>query len=130
MAAAYSALFTATDRALLAPPEQIRSILQPYATGDYLDLAVRGVVDEQARHLEPWGHAVIHITGIDIKRTTATVHDCQDASSAGLADARTHQLDPTTRGGAHRSLIAHMSLGGDGRWRVVQLRQFSTGCHR
>jgi hypothetical protein len=130
VAAAYTALFPATDRALLARPEQIRAILQPYVTGDYLDLSVRGIIDEQARHLEPFRHVVVHITKIDIKQDTATVHDCQDASNAGLADARTHQLDPKTRGSAHRTLVAQMTLGGDGRWRVRQLRQFNTSCHR
>lgn len=129
VAAAYAALFPAADRALLAPPEQIRAILAPYATDAYLDLTVRGVVDAQARHLEPWGHVVVHITKIDIGRGTATVHDCQDASNAGLADARTHRLDPKTRGSVHRNLIANMTLGGDGTWRVSKLRQFRAGCH-
>src|SRR5262249_5734117 len=49
--AAYTQSFPAMDRALEAPPEQIRPILKDYATGWYLEFEIRQVVDEQAQHL-------------------------------------------------------------------------------
>lgn len=127
--AAYSAFFPAVNNALQAPPERARELLQAYATGNYLDFEIRQVIDHQARHLEPWGKVVVHITKVDLTGDTAKVHDCQDASNAGLADTRTHQLVPASRGTAHRNLIADMTLGGDGRWRLSNLKQYNATCH-
>jgi hypothetical protein len=127
--AAYAASFAAVNEALQSPPERIRSILSNYMTGEFLDFQIRQLLDEQARHLEPWGRVVVHITTVDIQQDRATIHDCQDASNAGLADAQTHQLVPELRGVAHRNLTAKLTLGGDGRWRVSNLTQFKGGCH-
>jgi hypothetical protein len=127
--AAYQALFPAADKAIMSPPEQARAILQTYVAGDYLDWEIRQVMNHQAEHQEPWGKVVVHVTKVDMKTNTAKVHDCQDASNAGLADSRTHILIPNTRGTANRNLIADMTRGSDGRWRVTGLRQYDTPCH-
>lgn len=127
--AAYTGFFPAADQALKAPPEQIKPILKDYATGWYLDFEIRQMVDQQAQHLEPWGHVVAHITKIELQQSTATVHDCQDASNAGLANAQTHQLIPTSRGTSHRNLTATLTLGSDRRWRLTDLKQFKAQCH-
>jgi hypothetical protein len=127
--AAYTALFPAADKAIVSPPEQARAILAPYVAGDYLDWEIRQVMNHQAEHQEPWGRVIVHVTRVDLKADTAKVHDCQDASSAGLADSRTHALIPKTRGTSNRTLIADMRRGGDGRWRVIGLRQYSSPCH-
>jgi hypothetical protein len=127
--AAYISFFPAVNQALQAPPERARGILQGYTAGDYLDFEIRQVMDHQARHLEPWGTTVAHVTNVQLDRDTAKVHDCQDASNAGLADARTHQLVPQSRGNAHRNLIAAMKLGSDGRWRLTDLKQYRAVCH-
>ena len=125
---AYKGTFLAVNQALQAPAERIRSILSGYVTGDFLDFQVRQLVDQQARHLEPWGNVVVHVTKVDVRGDKATVRDCQDASHAGLADARTHQLIAGSRGSAHRNLRAELTRGGDGRWRVSDLRQFKATC--
>ncbi|GLY86025.1 hypothetical protein [Actinoallomurus iriomotensis] len=127
--AAYQALFAAADKAIVSPPEQARAILQAYVAGDYLDWEIRQVMNHQAEHQEPWGKVVVHITKVDLKANTAKIHDCQDASRAGLADSRTHVLIPKTRGTANRNLIANMTRGSDGRWRVTGLRQYDSPCH-
>jgi hypothetical protein len=127
--AAYTAFFPAVNQALEAPPEQARGILQTYTTGDYLEFEVRQVMDHQARHLEPWGKTVVHVTKVDLTDATAKVHDCQDASNAGLADRGTHQLIPQSRGTAHRNLIAALKLGSDDRWRLTDLKQYRAPCH-
>jgi hypothetical protein len=127
--AAYTALFPAADKAILTAPEQARSILQIYVAGDYLDWEIRQVMSHQSEHQEPWGKVVVHVTKVDLKANTAKVHDCQDASNAGLADTRTHALIPKTRGTANRNLIANMTRGSDGRWRVTGLRQYDSPCH-
>jgi hypothetical protein len=127
--AAYTAFFPAVNQALEAQPEQARGILQAYATDDYLEFEVRQVMDHQARHLEPWGKTIVHVTKVELADITAKVHDCQDASNAGLADRRTHQLIPQSRGTARRNLIAEMKLGSDGRWRLTDLKQYRAACH-
>jgi hypothetical protein len=127
--AAYTALFPAVGEALRSPPERARSIMENYVTGSYLDFEIRQIVDHQARHLEPWGRTIVHVTKVELHQSTAKVHDCQDASNAGLADARTHQLVPQSRGNTHRNLIADLMLGSDGRWRLTNLRQYRAMCH-
>lgn len=127
--AAYTALFPAADKAILSPPEQARSILQNYVAGDYLDWEIRQVMSHQSEHQEPWGKVVVHVTKVNLKANNATVNDCQDASNAGLADTRTHALIKKTLGTANRNLIANMTRGSDGRWRVTGLRQYDSPCH-
>lgn len=127
---AYRGFFPGVGRALQAPSDRVRGILTDLASGSYLDFEIRQVVDHQARELEPWGQPVIHITAVELRPVTATVHDCQDASHAGLADRRTHLLVPQSRGNAHRNLIAYLTLGGDQRWRLTDLVQHRAACHR
>lgn len=127
--AAYTGFLDADRRAVVAPRDQVRSILQNYATGGFLDFQVRQVAVHQAAHEEPWGKAIVHVTGVDIKKRSATVHDCQDDSNAGLANQRTHQLIPQSRGTANKNLIATMKLGSDSRWRVAGLKLYRTACH-
>jgi hypothetical protein len=126
--AAYRGFFPAVDRALRSSPEQARAILQDFAVGGYLDFEIRQIVDHQARGLEPWGRTVVHVTRVDLSSATATVHDCQDASQAGLADRRTHRLVPQSRGNTHRHLVAYLTLGRDSRWRLTDLIQQHTTC--
>jgi hypothetical protein len=127
--AAYSGFLEAARRAIAAPHDQARPILQDYAMGGFLDFQVRQVAVHQAAHEEPWGKAIVHVTSVDIKKRSATIHDCQDDSNAGLADQRTHQLIPRSRGTANKNLIATMKLGSDSRWRVAGLKLYRTACH-
>jgi hypothetical protein len=71
---------------------------------------------------------VRHIRKIEVSGSKATVHDCQDASAAGLADAKTHALIVGTRGPKQRNLVAYLILGNDGQWRVESLKQFKKRC--
>jgi hypothetical protein len=127
--AAYTGFLEADRRAIAAPHDQVRPILQDYAMGGFLDFQVRQVAVHQAAHEEPWGKAIVHVTGVEIKKRSATIHDCQDDSNAGLADQRTHQLIPQSRGTADKNLIATMELGSDSRWRVADLKLYRTACH-
>lgn len=127
--AAYLAFLAAANRAIVAPPDQARPIIQPYATGDFLSFQVQQVSVHQRAHEEPWGRAVPHLTKVDIDGAAATVHDCQDDSHAGLADRRTHKLIATSRGTADQNLVADMTRGSDGRWKVAGLRLDRAPCH-
>ena len=125
---AYASFWDASDRALTAPPEQVRLILRDYSTGGYLDFQVRQIVLQQGEHRGPWGKVVPHVRAVDVAGSKATVRDCQDASNAGLADTRTNKLIPGTRGPKQRNLRAQLVQGGDGRWRVSDLKQFPQSC--
>jgi hypothetical protein len=127
---AYSGFFAGVGRALQAPPERVRGILAELASGSYLDFEIRQVIDHQARGLEAWGRPVVHVTDVELGPASARVHDCQNASPAGLADVRTHRLVPQSRGDAHRNLVAYLRLGGDQQWRVTDLVQHKASCHR
>jgi hypothetical protein len=127
--AAYTGFLEAAKRAILAPRDQARPILQDYAMGTFLDFQVRQVAVHQAAHEEPWGKAIVHVTSVDIRKRSATIHDCQDDSNAGLAEQRTHQLIPQSRGTANKNLIATMKVGSDSRWRVTGLKLYRTACH-
>jgi hypothetical protein len=127
--AAYTGFLEAARRAILAPHDQARPILQDYAVGPFLDFQVHQVAIHQAAREEPWGKAVIHVTRVDMAERSATIRDCQDDSNVGLADQRTHQLIPQSRGTANKNLIANMKLGNDSRWRVADLKLYRTACH-
>lgn len=128
VASAYKAFLAAANRAITAPPQQARSILQDYATGDFLEFQIRQVAVHQQAHEEPWGKSIVHITQLRIDGSTATIHDCQDDSMAGLADRRTHLLIDKSRGRANQNLIATMMRGDDGKWRVTGLRLHQSVC--
>lgn len=127
--AAYTGYMTAARKAVLAQPETVRGILRPYVTGPYLDWEVRQILLEQSANKEPWGTAIVHVGAIDLLGPKATLHDCQDASNSGLADSRTHQLIPNSRGVKNWNLVADMTLGSDGRWRVAGVKAAPGTCH-
>jgi len=56
----------------------------------------------------------------------ATVTDCQDASHAGQADARTGK--PRSVGVARTWVDATLVLGGDGVWRVSEINYPGSRC--
>ncbi|WP_141955425.1 hypothetical protein [Actinoallomurus bryophytorum] len=127
--AAYKSFFDAAAKAITSPPEQARLILREYTAGAYLDWEIRQVMTHQANHQEPWGKPIVHVTQVDLQSNKARIHDCQDASNAGLSDTKTHQLVPNTRGTTNRNLVANMTRGDDGRWRVTGLKQYPSACH-
>lgn len=126
--ATYTAFLDAANRAISAPHDQAYQILKKYASGDFLDFQARQIGVHQAAHEEPWGKVIVHITSVDMAGRAATVHDCQDDSNAGLADQRTHQLIPRSRGTANQNVVADMALRGDGQWRVVGLKLYRASC--
>jgi hypothetical protein len=82
----------------------------------------------RSRHEESWGDVVLHIYLVQVNAVTARVGDCQDASGAGLADDRTHQLLPGTLGHRNSNLLATLTLGADARWRLSDIENSETPC--
>jgi hypothetical protein len=125
---AYTGFWEVSDQALGAAPEQVRPLLRDYSAGGYLDFQVRQILLQQDEYKGPWGKVILHLRSVRVAGSKATVADCQDASHAGLSDTRTHALIPGTRGPQHRKLTAQLLRGGDGRWRVSDLKQFPQSC--
>lgn len=105
-----------------------RQMLEPFAAGDYLKQVVAGIRDLQSHGRETWGHVTVHITNVHLEGQSARIIDCQDASQAGLADARTHQLISGTTGKARTHVQADLVRGADTQWRVVQLIVLESAC--
>jgi hypothetical protein len=126
--AAYLAFWDASERATQAPDDQVKATLQKYSTGSYLDFQTSQIISARKNNQEPWGKVVRHIGLIGVTGGKATVHDCQDASGAGLADTRTGKLIAGTRGPKQRNLIAYLVRGSDEQWRVYSLKQFKEPC--
>jgi len=74
------------------------------------------------------GHVIPHVTRVVVRGSLARVYDCQDASHAALANSRTGQVIPGTRGSAHTYLIASLARGSDGRWRLTSLAHVAVPC--
>jgi len=128
VAAAYTAYFPASAAAEAATPARAQVLLAPYAAEPYLGHVLSQMAAYQARHEVSWGHVVPHVTRVTVRGQLARVRDCQDASHAALADSRTHRVIPRTRGSARTSLIATLSRGSDGRWRLTSLAHLAAPC--
>lgn len=128
VAAAYYGYWDASKRAGSATLDQARQILAPYSTPELIAKQIEALQPVQAKHQEPWGNVVIHIYSVQVSGASAKLGDCQDDSGAGLADSRTHQLIPGTRGGAQLNVAATLQHGSDGHWRVASVQTVGTSC--
>ena len=126
--AAYSGYWTAAKQAGLVPIGQVRAILEPYATPALITAVTNALRDMHSKLQEPWGEVIVHVYSVKITATGATLRDCQDTSKGGMADSRTHQLIPGTRGGSAVNYTATLQRGADGRWRVAGLRNVGSPC--
>ncbi|MFC5183188.1 hypothetical protein [Actinomadura harenae] len=121
MTDAYTAYWSANVRAAKLPREQGRAELSAFAEPDHVNKTLDGASDWQRKGFEPWGHVTVHVTSVQVSGSTARLVECQDASTAGIANARTHQLIKGTRGSPHVRLAADMQQDGDRRWRLKQV---------
>jgi hypothetical protein len=128
VAASYTAYFPVSKAAEAAGPSRARTMLAPYAAEPYLGHVLSQMAAYRARYEVPWGYVVPHLTQIDVRGALAQVHDCQNASHAALADSRTGRVISGTRGSARTSLIATLSRGHDGRWRLTSLAHVAVPC--
>src|ERR1017187_651909 len=126
--AAYTAYFPASKAAEAAPAAQAAGILAPYAAQPYLGHVLAQMATYRTQHEVLSGTLVPHVTQVHVSGPQATVHDCQDASQAGLADSVTGKVIPGTTGSARTYLIAALSRGTDGRWRLTSLSHVAVSC--
>ncbi|TDE32116.1 hypothetical protein [Actinomadura sp. 6K520] len=127
--ASYQQYWDAGRKAATVPEDQARKLLEPVSTPKVMAAQLRGIRDIRAKRQEPWGKIVIRVYAVDITGSTAELGDCQDTSGAGLADSRTHQLIPGTRGSAKPvNFSVKLKRGADGRWRVSSIWAVEAPC--
>jgi hypothetical protein len=128
VAAAYAAYFPVLQAAEKVPGSRAEAMLAPYAAQPYLGHVLSQMTSYQAQHEASHGYLVPHVTSVQVSGGRATVHDCQDASHAALADSRTGKVIPGTTGSARTYLIASLARGSDGRWRLTSLAHVNVSC--
>jgi hypothetical protein len=101
------------------PPGQWGATLATVATNPVLSRLYEGTRLQRAQGTRLYGQVVPHPTLRALTGGTARVIDCQDASHAGQADARTGT--PKTVGVARSPVTATLTRGPDGVWRVADV---------
>lgn len=131
MKKAYVDSFAVEREAGTVPPDQIRSVLErAIAPGPYLDFLVQDDLDLRRKGWVPWGAIVPHPVKVEITGASAVLHDCADESNSGMADKKTGQLIPSTRGDAFHTSVVKLTQGGDQRWLVAEIRGYAQRCSR
>ena len=126
--AAYTAFFPALTAAEPQSQARAAAILAPYATQPYLGHVLMQMAWYQAHDEVSWGYVTPHLTSVQITGGQAIVRDCQDASNAWLVSTVTGRVIPGTVGYVRTYLIAVLTCGSDGRWRLALLAHLAGSC--
>lgn len=93
--------------------------LSAVATDPQLTTTVQAIRFQAIAGNTIYGTVVTHITTVDLSGDQATVHDCQDASHTGQADAKTGK--PKTVGVPKNPIIGTVVRGTDDAWKVSRI---------
>jgi len=126
--AAYTAFFPALTAAEPQSQARAAAILAPYATQPYLGHVLMQMAWYQAHDEVSWGYVTPHLTNVQITGGQAIVRDCQDASNAWLVSTVTGRVIPGTVGCVRTYLIAVLTRGSAGRWRLTLLAHVAGSC--
>ena len=108
------------------PQEQWRSTLEKVSVDSMLTQLLEGTRIQRDQGIKLYGQVVAHVTGVEVKPDRAEVQDCQDASQAGQADARTGK--PRTVGVPRNPVKGTLVRGADGAWRVALIEYPGGNC--
>ncbi|MFC5830043.1 hypothetical protein [Nonomuraea insulae] len=123
---AYQNLYTAGQQAEKTPADQRRLILADVAADPLLNRMLRGIAALQATGRVTWGTPVLNTFDVKVDDDTATLHDCQDDTKTGQADAKTGER--LTHGTTGTHLVVTYQKGKDGIWRASTLKQVDDPC--
>ncbi|WP_433432252.1 hypothetical protein [Nonomuraea sp. CA-141351] len=126
VATAYRNLYVSGQQAERTSPERRRPLLANVATQPLLDRMVRGIAALQATGRVTWGNPVLHTFDVKVNGDKASLHDCQDATETGQADAKTGER--LTHGTTDTHLVVTFRKGEDGAWRASTLEQVDGPC--
>ncbi len=102
------------------PLSQWRQVLGQVAMDPHLGLVLARASQQRRDGIKLYGQVVPHPTVLPINGADqARIRDCQDASHAGQADARTGRA--RTVGIARNPVVAVLRRGNDGSWRVYSI---------
>ncbi|MFF3671591.1 hypothetical protein [Microtetraspora malaysiensis] len=124
--AVYRDLYPAGQHAEQALPEERKAILERVATQPLLNRMLRGIAALRATDRVTWGNPVLHTFDVQVKDDRATLHDCQDTSRTGQANAKTGER--LIHGKSRTHLVATLLRGVDGAWRISTLEQVNEPC--
>jgi hypothetical protein len=126
--AAYSAFFPALTAAEPQSQARAAATLAPYATQPYLGHVLAQMAWYRAHDEVAWGYLIPHVTSVQITAGQAIVRDCQNASNAWLVSTATGQVIPGTVGCVRTYLVAVLTRGSGGRWRLALLAHVAGPC--
>jgi hypothetical protein len=108
------------------PPSRWRPVLASVSVDPELTRLYAGTKAQQQAGIRLYGHVEPHPSVRQVTGDSASIVDCQDASHAGQADARTGR--PKTVGVARSPVEASLRRGTDGVWRVSDVRYKGGAC--
>jgi hypothetical protein len=109
--AAYTGYTTAMAAAFASrSPARVRELLRPYLDAATIRNAVGAFRRAWAAGEVSYGQVVQHVIGVRIQGRAAWVHDCENASHAGLQYARTGQIVPGSLGMPDDNIVTRLSL--------------------
>jgi hypothetical protein len=123
---AYRRFWTIASAVDSQPPSHWRPALATVAAEPLLSRILDGLTGLHAAGRRQYGHVTPHPTTIELSATTATLLDCQDASTSGEADTDTGL--PASTGRPRTPVAAVLTRGADGRWRVSDARYLPDTC--
>jgi hypothetical protein len=126
--AAYTAFFPALTAAEPQSQARAAAILAPYAAQPYLGHVLAQTAWYRAHDEVAWGYLIPHVISVQITGGQAIVRDCQDASNAWVVSTVTDQIIPGTVGYVRTYLVAVLSRGSDGQWRLALLAHLAGPC--
>ncbi len=123
---AYTNVVAQLDTADSLPADIREQELSRYMSDPQLSRVINRVRQLKAEHLTSYGKSIPHVQSVQIDGNKAILHDCLDASNAGLQSSRTQKK--VNRGLKKEGVKAHLSKGSDGQWRVVKIISLGEGC--
>lgn len=108
------------------PPARWRSLLASVSVDPELTRLYAGTRAQQAAGIRLYGRVVPRPSAGRLVGSRADLSDCQDASKAGQADARSGARK--TVGVARTPVTASLVRGSDGVWRVSDIRYTGGSC--
>lgn len=123
---AYTNVVAQLDTADSLPEGTRKQELSRFMSDPQLSRVLNRVEELKAENLTSYGNSIPHVQSVHVDGNKAILHDCLDASNAGLQNSRTHKK--VNRGLKEEGVKAYLSKGSDEQWRVVKIISLGEGC--
>lgn len=126
VASAYTKFVAMLERADSLPDESRKRQLATVMVDPQLSRVLRRVDEMKSQNIATYGHIVVHVKGVQIAESGATVYDCRDSRNSGLLNSATQKK--INRGVQQEHAKALLVKGADGQWRVSKSTTLGEGC--